>query len=42
VATGDRFEILHQTDLKAPVSATPAMDKNSLYVRTDDAIMAFR
>ena len=42
VATGDRFEILHQTDLKAPISATPAMDRNSLYVRTDDAIMAFR
>jgi hypothetical protein len=28
--------------LKASISATPAMDQNSLYMRADDAIMAFR
>jgi len=42
VKCGDKFEIVHQADLKAPISATPAMDQNSLYVRADDALMAFR
>jgi len=42
VKCGDKFEIVHQADLKASISATPAMDQNSLYVRADDAMMAFR
>ena len=42
VKCGDQFQIVHQANLKAPVSATPAMDQNSLYVRTDDAVVAFR
>lgn len=39
---GDKFEIAHQADLKCPISATPAMDQDSLYVRTDEALQAFR
>jgi outer membrane protein assembly factor BamB len=42
VKCGDKFEIVHQTDLKAAVAATPAMDQNRLYVRTDEAMLAFR
>ena len=42
VKTGDKFVIAHQADLKASVAATPAMDPNSLYVRADDAMLAFR
>jgi outer membrane protein assembly factor BamB len=42
VKTGDEFEIAHQTDLDAEVAATPAMDQHSLYVRTDQAMLAFR
>jgi len=42
VKSGDKFEIAYEADLKASVAATPAMDQNSLYVRTDEAVMAFR
>ena len=42
VRTGDTFEIVHQADLKARVAATPAMDRRSLYARTDEALLAFR
>ena len=42
VKTGDKFVIAHQADLKASVAATPAMDPSSLYVRADDAMLAFR
>ena len=42
VKCGDRFEVVHQADLKAPVAATPAMDQAALYVRTDEAVLAFR
>lgn len=42
VKTGDTFAIARQADLKASVSATPAMDQGSLYVRADDALLAFR
>ena len=42
VKCGEKFEIVHQADLKASISATPAMDQNSLYVRAADAILAFR
>ena len=39
---GDEFTITHQTNLDAPIAATPAMDRNSIYIRADDALMAFR
>lgn len=42
VKTGDDLQIVHSADLEAAVSATPAMDATSLYVRTDEAILAFR
>jgi len=42
VKSGDKFEIAYEADLKASVAATPAMDQNSLYIRTDEAMMAFR
>ena len=40
--SGDKFKIACQADLKAPVAATPAVDQNNLYVRTDEAVMDFR
>jgi len=42
VKCGDEFAITHQTDLGVSVAATPAMDHNSLYIRADDALLAFR
>ena len=42
VRSGDQFEIVHQADLNGSISATPAMDHDSLYMRTDDAMLAFR
>jgi outer membrane protein assembly factor BamB len=42
VKCGDKFEIVHQADLKVSISATPAMDRNSLYVRTGESLLAFR
>ncbi len=42
VKCGDRFELVHQAALNAAVAATPAIDQNSLYVRTENAMLAFR
>lgn len=42
VRSGDKFEIMRQADLKGSIAASPATDQHSLYVRTDDAILAFR
>jgi hypothetical protein len=42
VRTGDKFEMVHQADLNVTVAATPASDRDSLYVRCDDALTAFR
>jgi hypothetical protein len=42
VKCGDRFELVHQAALNAAVAATPAMDQNSLYIRSENAIQAFR
>jgi hypothetical protein len=42
VRCGDDLQVTSQTDLDASVAATPAMDRNSLYIRTDDALLAFR
>ena len=42
VPAGDHFAIAHQTDLGAPVVATPAFDARTLYVRTETTVLAFR
>ena len=42
VKYGDEFTVTHQADLDMSVAATPAMDQNSLYLRTDDALLAYR
>ncbi|MHC4370792.1 MAG: outer membrane protein assembly factor BamB family protein [Planctomycetota bacterium] len=42
VKCGDEFAVTHQVDLDKSIDATPAMDANSLYVRTADALLAFR
>jgi outer membrane protein assembly factor BamB len=42
VRCGDKFEVVHQADLNAPIAATPAIDPGSLYVRTANALLAFR
>jgi outer membrane protein assembly factor BamB len=42
VRCGDELQVTSLTDLNAHVAATPAMDRNSLYIRTDDALLAFR
>ncbi len=42
VRCGDKFELVHQAALNAAFAATPAMDKKSLYIRSENAILAFR
>ncbi len=42
VKAGRRFEIMHQNNLINPVFATPAIDKNTLYFRTEKTLWAFR
>ena len=42
VRCGDKFEIVHQAALNAATGATPAMDQNSFYIRSEKAILAFR
>ena len=42
VKLGDTFEVTSQSDLEATINATPAIDKQSLYIRTKEAILAFR
>ena len=42
VRAGDRFKVTHQVDLGSAVAATPAMDRRTIYVRTEDALLAFR
>ena len=42
VKCGDAFTVTHQADLDVSISATPAMDQDSLYLRTGDALLAFR
>jgi outer membrane protein assembly factor BamB len=42
VKMNKEFKITHQHDLKDPVFVTPAIDKNTLYVRTEKALWAFR
>ena len=42
VALGDTFRIVAQTDLKTGITATPALDQDTLYIRTEDALLAYR
>ena len=42
IKVNKEFRIIHQHDLKVPVFVTPAIDKNTLYVRTKKALLAFR
>jgi outer membrane protein assembly factor BamB len=42
VKCGDKFDLVHQAALNAAVAATPAIDQNSLYVRTENAMLGFR
>ncbi len=42
VKPGDRFEPVRQTDLGGEVAATPALDRDSVYIRTADSLLAFR
>ena len=42
VKNGREFDIVHQHDLKDAIHATPAIDQNTLYVRTEKTIQAFR
>lgn len=37
-----QFELVHQHDLRERVFVTPALDRNTLYIRTDAALWAFR
>ena len=39
---GDEFKILHQVDLETKVTSTPAFDKDSIYIRSEDALYGFR
>jgi outer membrane protein assembly factor BamB len=42
VKAGDKFQIVHKEDLQQPVFATPAMDEDSIYIRTTESLIAFR
>lgn len=42
VKCGDAFSPTHQADLGVSVTATPALDRHSLYLRTEEALLAFR
>jgi outer membrane protein assembly factor BamB len=42
VKVDKKFEIIHQHDLKDPVLVSPAIDKSTLYVRSEKALWAFR
>jgi hypothetical protein len=40
-AGGDTPKILHQSDFKERIAATPALVENQLYIRTATALYAF-
>ncbi len=42
ISAGDDFEIVHQYDFAETIAGTPAMDDNTLYVRTAKELVAFR
>ena len=39
---GDAFTVTHQADLGVSIAATPALDQHSLYLRAEEALLAFR
>ncbi len=42
VPAGDTFQAVHQHDFEEPIAATPALDADTLYVRTESQLLAFR
>jgi len=42
VKAGDVFEMVHQHDLGEPVFVTPALDQETIYIRTEQNLLAFR
>ena len=42
VKTGDKFEIAHRNDLGESIHVTPALDFNTLYLRSEKHLWAFR
>ena len=42
VPCGNTFRIAHRSKLGASVAATPAVDRDTLYVRTENRLVAFR
>jgi outer membrane protein assembly factor BamB len=42
VKAGDVFEVVQQIDVRSEIPATPALDRNSIYLRTTSSLMAFR
>lgn len=42
VATGDTFQIIHQWPMDELVAATPAIDADSIYLRTKSSLRAYR
>ena len=42
VQCGEKFMVTHQADLGVSIAATPALDQHSLYLRAEEALLAFR
>ena len=42
VKFGDRFELAHQHDLGEPAFVSPAIDRDTIYIRTESHLHAFR
>jgi hypothetical protein len=42
VKTGDNFELVHQHEFHERVSATPAIDDATIYIRTNKRLLAYR
>ena len=42
VKTGDEMEIIHQYDMGEPIMVTPALDSDTLYIRGEKNLWAFR
>ncbi len=42
VKTGQQFEVIQRSELGESVDATPALDGDTVYIRTESALLAFR
>lgn len=42
VKTGKQFELVHRHDLKEPVLVTPAIDSSTIYIRSENNLLALR